>query len=128
MAPGIACFNKTEEYAHGGLSVQECLTPDLFVEHGGERVAHASIDSVTWKGLRCFIEATTGAASIVADLRLDSPAGASVASKPKQVETDGSVSLVLADDEHEDANLVLVLLDEPGNIVAQKPTQVGTDS
>ena len=128
VAPGIACFNKTEEYAHGGLSVQECLTPDLFVEHGGERVAHASIDSVTWKGLRCFIEATTGAASIVADLRLDSPAGASVASKPKQVETDGSVSLVLADDEHEDANLVLVLLDEPGNIVAQKPTQVGTDS
>ena len=128
VAPGIACFNKTEEYAHGGLSVQECLTPDLLVEHGGGRVARASIDSVTWKGLRCFIEATTGAANIVADLRLDSPAGASVASKAKPVETDGSVSLVLAGDEHEDANLVLVLLDESGNIVAQKPTQVGTDS
>jgi hypothetical protein len=128
VAPGIACFNKTEEYAHGGLSVQECLTPDLLVEHGGEQVARASIDSVTWKGLRCFIEAAIGAANIVADLRLDSPAGASVASKAKPVETDGSVSLVLAGDEHEEANLVLVLLDESGNIVAQKPTRVGTDS
>ena len=96
VAPGIACFNKSEEYAHGGLSVQECLTPDLLVEHGGERVARASIDSVTWKGLRCFIEAATGAAKIVADLRLDSPAGASVVSKTKAIETDGSVSLVLA--------------------------------
>ena len=29
--PGIACFNRSEEYAHGGLSIQECLIPDLVV-------------------------------------------------------------------------------------------------
>jgi hypothetical protein len=48
------------------------------------------------------------------------------ASKP--VEPDGSVSLVLAGDEHEEAALVLVLLDDSGQILAQKPTRVGADS
>ena len=97
------------------MSVQECLTPDLLVEHSGDRVARASIDSITWRGLRCFVEATTGGANVLADLRLENPAGASAASKAKPVETDGSVSLVLAGDDHEDANLVLVLLDEADN-------------
>ena len=128
VAPGIACFNKSEEYAHGGLSVQECLTPDILVEHSGERVVRASIDSITWRGLRCFVEAAGSAGSIVADLRLESPAGPSAVAASKPVEPDGAVSLVLAGDEHEDASLVLVLLDEAGNILAQKPTRVGADS
>ena len=128
VAPGIACFNKVEEYAHGGLSVQECLTPDILVEHSGERVVRASIDSITWRGLRCFVEAASSAGTIVADLRLEGPAGPSTVATAKPVEADGSVSLVLAGDEHEGASLVLVLLDEAGNILAQKPTRVGADS
>ena len=47
---------------------------------------------------------------------------------PKQVDVDGSVSLVLAGDEHEGASLVLVLLDDAGHILAHKPTRVGVDS
>jgi hypothetical protein len=46
----------------------------------------------------------------------------------KPVEPDGSVSLVLAGDEHEQASLVLVLLDDSGQILAQKATRVGVDS
>ena len=33
--PGAACFNRSEEYAHGGLSIQECLLPDLVVTRAG---------------------------------------------------------------------------------------------
>lgn len=128
FAPGVACFNKTEEYAHGGLSIQECLTPTLLVERAGSQAIRATIASVTWRGLRCFVEATSTSRGVLADLRLESPAGASVAAASKPVESDGSVSLVLAGDEHEEAGLVLVLLDDSGQILAQKPTRVGADS
>ena len=45
-APGIACFNKSDAFAHGGLSIQECLTPDILVERepgcsaGSYRIGH----------------------------------------------------------------------------------------
>ena len=42
--PGIACFSNRPEYAHGGLSVQECLIPDIRVSKttgsGGAARAH----------------------------------------------------------------------------------------
>jgi len=123
-APGIACFNTSEEYAHGGLSLQECLIPDIIVERG-ESAPAASVSSVTWRGLRCFIEVKTGAGEVRADLRLGSPSGPSVAAQVKAIDDDGSVSLVLAGDEHEEAELVLVLLDETGTILAHRPTRVG---
>jgi len=128
FASGVACFNKTEEYAHGGLSLQECLIPDLCVERTRSKTRRATISSVTWRRLRCLVEVTGGDQRITADLRLEKPGGTSVAAAAKPVEPDGSVSLVLADDEHEHAELVLVLLDESGQILAQRLTQVGRDS
>lgn len=126
-APGIACFRKSEEYAHGGLSLQECLTPDLLVERANEGIVVATIDSVTWRGLRCLVEATARGASVRADLRLGRATGVSVAASTKSIE-DGSASLVLADDEHEAAALVVVLLDGAGQVLAQRATRVGEDS
>ena len=127
-APGIACFNKSDEYAHGGLSIQECLTPDLLVERTGETATGAKITSITWRGMRCFVEAVALGGPVTADLRLERPSGPSVAAAKKAVEADGSVSLVLPDDEHEAASLVLVLLDETGRILTHQPTRVGVDS
>jgi hypothetical protein len=127
-APGVACFNKTEEYAHGGLSLQECLTPDILVERIGAPTLHATIASVTWRGMRCFVEIASSSRGVLADLRLDQPLGPSVVAAAKPVEPDGSVSLVLAGDEHEQSSLVLVLLDDSGQILAQMATRVGVDS
>lgn len=128
FAPGVACFNKAEDYAHGGLSIQECLTPDLLVERVAAPSRRTAIASVTWRGLRCFVVVREPAEGIVADLRLGSPAGPSVAASAKPVESDGSVSLVLAGDEHEGDDLTLVLLDAQNRILVQKPTRVGADS
>lgn len=125
--PGIACFKKSEEYAHGGLSLQECLTPDLLIERSGEGVVVASIGTVTWRGLRCLVEAAVRGANVGADLRLGRATGVSVAASPKTIE-DGAASLVLADDEHEAAPLVIVLLDAAGQVLAQRATRVGENS
>jgi len=127
-APGIACFNTSPSYAHGGLSIQECLIPDLFVERSGETTVAATITSVTWRGMRCFVEAVVKGAGVTADLRVERPTGPSAVATVKPVEEDGSVSLVVVDDEYEQAELVLVLLDAGDNILAQKQTRVGADS
>jgi len=126
--PGVACFNRSEEYAHGGLSIQECLIPDLVVTPAerGETAGH--ITTVTWRALRCFIEAEVRGGPVTADLRLERPTGESVAAAVKPVDAEGAVSLVLADDEHEAAALMLVLLDDEGRVLAQRPVRVGVDA
>ncbi len=126
--PGIACFNRSEEYAHGGLSIQECLIPDLVVTRAAGAATAAGITSVTWRGLRCFVEAAVRGGPVTADLRLARPTGESVAAAAKPVDAEGAVSLVLADDEHEAAALVLVLLDETGRMLAHRPVRVGEDA
>lgn len=126
--PGIACFNKSPAYAHGGISLQECLTPDLLVEPDGTVAVRASFRSVTWRGLRCFVEVESSAPGVRVDLRLERAHGASVAKAPKAVDGDGAVSLVLADDEHERAELVLVLLGPDDAVLAQMQTKVGMSS
>ena len=127
-APGVACFRASEEYTHGGLSLQECLTPDLLVERSGDTILVASIKSITWRGMRCLVEASVKGSGVSADLRLERPNGKSVAAAIKAVESDGAVSLVLGDDEHEAGSLVLVLISEDGQILAQRVTRVGEDS
>ena len=127
-APGVACFTASNCYAHGGISIQECLTPDMTVERAGSRLRHAGIDSVTWTGMRCFVVASGAVAGAQADLRLRTAAGESVAAAVKALDDDGSISLLLADDEHESAELVVVLLDGSGKVLAQHKTKVGSDS
>ena len=127
-APGSACFNRSEEYAHGGLSIQECLIPDLVVTRAGEETVTATITSLTWRGLRCVIEAEVRGGQAIADIRLERPSGESVAATRKAVDAGGATSLVLAGDEYEAAALVIVLLDEAGRVLAQRPTRVGVDA
>jgi hypothetical protein len=129
-APGVSCFVASRRYVHGGLSIQECLTPDLFVERSGSRDVgeRATIRSVTWRGMRCFVEAEVTGSGITVDLRLERSVGASVVKSLKPLDADGAVSLVLADDSHERADLVLVLLGSDGSVLAQKKTRVGSSS
>ena len=123
--PGIACFSQRPEYAHGGLSIQECLIPDIRVEGTADDRATAKIASVSWVRLRCNISVQAHGGPLTADLRLGGPAGESVASSPKPIDADGFASLVLADDRHEDAALALVVTDADGRVLAQQPTRAG---
>ena len=126
-APGIGCFTVSNCYAHGGISIQECLTPDLHVERTGDRAHRATITGVTWKGMRCFIVGEAGG-EVRVDLRLKSASGQSVAAAVKVLDVDGTASLLLADDEYETTDLVVVLLDGDDTVLAQHKTKVGVDS
>jgi hypothetical protein len=126
-APGIGCFNAEVAYAHGGVSIQECLIPDLFVERGGTTAARAEIQAVRWQRMRCFFQVESANADVRAELRLERPGGKPVAG-PKPIETDRETSLLLEDDVYENADLVLVLLAPDGTILAQRNTRVGATS
>ena len=123
--PGAACFSRRDEYTHGGLSIQECLVPDIRVEGTGDSGPTAVIRGVSWRRFRCNVTVQARGGPVTADLRLGSAAGKSVASSPKPVDADGLASLVLADDEHEDAAFVVVVTDADGRVLAQQPTRKG---
>ncbi|MBA2671800.1 MAG: hypothetical protein H0U67_15645 [Gemmatimonadetes bacterium] len=51
--------------------------------------------------------------------------GPSVVASVKALDEDGRVSLVVGDDQHEDASVTLVLIDGDVTVVAQRGTRVG---
>ena len=133
---GIACFSQRPEYAHGGLSVQECLIPEIRVgaEAGVAGTAgygvpfRTTIRSVSWRRMRCNIQVEVSKGDATADLRLGNPSGRSVASRPKAIDADGCASLILSDDAHSADALVIVVTAPDGRILAQRATRKGDDA
>ncbi len=126
--PGIACFNLEREYAHGGVSPQECIVPDLTVERGAGSTA-ASITTVSWRGMRCRVAVKTNDPTVTVDLRSNWKLGSSsIVASPKEVGANGEVSLAVADDAHENAAAMVVVVDSAGNVLDRKPTIVGEAS
>jgi hypothetical protein len=58
------------------------------------------------------------------DIRVDAPTGKSVLKSPKVPDADGCASIPV-EDEYEKKQLVVVLLDAAGNVIAQRKTRVG---
>lgn len=123
VPPGISCFRAGTEYTHGGLSVQECVIPVLTVTSKADS-ATASIESVSWVGLRCKVKVTAGT-GLQADIRTK-PADtkSSVAFEAKALDADGQANLLVSDD-HEGLAAIVVLLDGDGRVLAKAPTTVG---
>ena len=123
--PGVASFVAGREYAHGGISPQESVVPELVVERGIQPV-HATIIDVTWTRLRCRTTVRDAAPGYTVDLRTNGKdPGTSIVGSPKTPDGAGLVSLVVPDDEIEGAAAIVVLLDASGNVVAKKVTTVG---
>jgi hypothetical protein len=99
-------------YAHGGISLQECLTPVLVVSGGGSSTPAAAIIEISWKGLRCNLEVS---------------GGPSVATTAKPMD-DGSARLLVEDDELEGAVVVAVLISPDGRVIAQRRTVAGGEA
>jgi len=126
-APGIKCFNKSPGYVHGGVSVQECLVPDFTVTRGAGVQPPASIVAISWIKMRCVFECAGTLDGARADLRLGTPHGKSIVGSPKPIGTDGTANFVVEDD-YEAKDLVLVLCDSQGTVIAQRSTRVGVSS
>ena len=122
--PGISCFNKSPEYTHGGLSIQECLIPDITVRSSIAATATAMIRDVSWNKYRCLVECSGSLAGMKVDIRVGAPTGKSALPAPKSVPEDGHLSIPV-DDIYEGQNLYVVLLGADNQPVAQRSTKLG---
>lgn len=126
-APGVASFIAGAEYAHGGISLQECLVPVLQLECVGavDSSSPVNIQSVTWKGLRCTVVVDGASAGLRVDIRTKAALeSSSLAASAKPLEG-GKASLAVADDEQMGAAAVVVVLSADGNVLQKWSTTIG---
>jgi hypothetical protein len=126
--PGINCFSNGNEYAHGGVSLQECLIPDLQFSLSDVAVQTiAKIKDIQWHGMRCRATIDSGGAKIKADLRTKPNDETSSVAVPKMISADGQVSLLVENEELEGTVVSLVLIDSSGSVVGKQTTTIGGD-
>lgn len=125
-APGIASFVAGNQYAHGGMSLQECLVPEILLEiEGGTATSNVSVTKLAWRGLRCHVEVSPELPGLRADIRTKAAVeDSSIAASMKEI-VDGKASLAVPDDAYEGVAAVIVIVDSQGNLVAKTSTTVG---
>jgi hypothetical protein len=127
-APGVHCFVAGHEYAHGGVSLQECLVPVLaFASTGALAGAVVTVSDIQWAGLRCRVSVQPAAEGLLADLRTKPNVPHSSITEPKALDADGRAALLVADDSLEGTMASLVIVDASGRVVCKEATTVGGD-
>ena len=126
LADGISCFKSGLDYAHGGLSLQECVVPCYIVESKTAIISHVDITDVKWRGLRCDVAADGEYSGLKVDIRTHAGnAGTSVVMGIKPFKSSGKASVVVEDDGLEGSSAVIVVIDNDENIMAQIDTVIG---
>ena len=128
LAPGIACFLTGNEYAHGGLSLQESLVPVIRVTASSAGTkATATISEVNWAGLRCRVRIEATQPGLAVDLRTKVNDRGSSVSRERPLDERGAASLLVEEDELEGTPAIVVVLDSAGRVIAKQPTIIGGD-
>jgi hypothetical protein len=130
VSPGISTFKANQEYAHGGVSIQECLIPVLLVSPSGDsKKITVKIESIQWVGLRCRAKVVlSNPLDVKVDIRskANSPES-SVVGSVKGLEENGQVSLVVPDEDKLGTAVNVVVIDIAGNVLAREMTTIGGD-
>jgi hypothetical protein len=126
--PGVHCFVAGQEYAHGGVSLQECLLPILeFALSGAPAEVIVTMREVQWLGLRCRVTIEPAVEGMLADLRTKPNVPNSSITDPKPLDAEGKAALLVADDSLEGTMASLVIVDASGRVVCKEATTVGGD-
>jgi hypothetical protein len=124
-APSISFFKANEEYAHGGISIHECLVPLMIVENSGKREKQPKFEKVKWVNLKCIVQVDDAPEGYSIDIRTKyNDRKSSIVISSNKLLINNSVSLFV-DDEAESMAATIVILDEYGRIIDDEPTKVG---
>ena len=130
LAEGVGCFIENQEYSHGGLSLQECLTLKLEVKTGkaSKQINNAVIKEISWIGLRCSISVEGTFKDLTVDIRESAnKASSSIAFETKNLDKTGITKVIVEDADKESHTVYVVLIDSSGSVVSQEKTIVGGD-
>ncbi len=134
LASGISCYRKNVQYAHGGLTLQECLTMSLVIQATGSTKTNDNavrrsgdlIEDIQWKQMRCTVR--LGSIPDGAQLDIRTHAGNPETSEVVQLKPFGDknrCSVIIEDDDLEGHACWVVILDCDGKPLAQSSTTVG---
>ena len=126
--PGVGCFRASMEYTHGGISLQEMVTPVLRISRRGPSGDAARLVEAKWSNAKCRIAVSGECAGFSVDLRTQqADPGTSLLANQHAVgiPTDGKVAVFLDDDGDIGKQAEIVLLDQAGKVVDSLPTTLG---
>jgi hypothetical protein len=127
-APGAYCFSSGTEYAHGGASPQECVTPYLTFRSATEgKAVTVKIESVQWLGQRCRVAIQPAADGLFADLRSKPNDPKTSITQAKSFDKDGKAGLLVEDENLAGTATSIVVFDATGRIISKQATMVGGD-
>jgi hypothetical protein len=125
---GVGCFRASMEYSHGGVSLQEMVTPVLHITSATDSRGSARILEAKWTGARCKVLLQGECLGVHVDVRIrQSDPGSSLLADRQARETtpDGKVTIFLEDDSDIGKDAVMVLLNALGQVIDSQQTRAG---
>jgi hypothetical protein len=126
--PGAGCYRAGIEYSHGGLSLQEMVTPRLSITSSKPSSAGARIADFKWSRASCRITLTSSTEGLRVDLRTslsDESSSLLTDRQPVTANADGKVTVFLENDNDIGREAELVLLNPSGQVLHSLPTTLG---
>lgn len=124
---GICAHRVNMEYAHGGLSLQECRLLELTVTEAKKEPVSVNIVDVVWKGLRCRYRLQGNFNGCAVAIRRNAVKADEALTADGIVKGDGTGSILVEDDSLMGQAAYLVVINNDGNVVAQKLIAIGAE-
>ena len=126
--PGAGCFRASMEYSHGGVSLQEMVTPVLCVKGARPVGGSARLLEARWTGAKCRVSVGGDCAGVRVDVRTSQsdPNTSLLADKQARETTpEGKVTVFLENDSDIGKVAAIVLLDRSGQAIDSLTTKLG---
>jgi hypothetical protein len=128
LAPGTYCYKNGQEYTHGGLSFQECLTLELAISKDPKALglAQVTITAAIWRGLRCQVTVIGDHTGLFFDIRKQpGNSSSSIVSNTKGLDNTGIASVIVENEDFDGIQAYIVIIDKNKQPMAQVVTTVG---
>ena len=126
--PGAGCFRASMEYSHGGVSLQEMVTPVLRVKAARSAGGSARLLEAKWTGAKCRVSVGGDFGGVLVDVRTsqsDPSTSRLTDRQARETTLDGKVTVFLEDDADIGRQAEIVLLDANGQVIDSLSTTLG---
>ena len=126
--PGAGCFRASMEYSHGGVSLQEMVTPVLRVKTARSTGGSARLLEAKWTGAKCRVSVGGDCLGVRVDIRTSQsdPKTSLLADKQaREITLDGKVTVFLENDADIGRKAEIVLSDSNGQVIDSLSTTLG---
>jgi len=126
--PGVGCFRASMEYTHGGVSLQEMVTPILRIRAASPVGGPARLLEAKWTGAKCRVLVGGDCAGVRVDVRTsqsDSNTSLLADKQAREITPEGKVTVFLENDADIGMKAEIVLLDSSEKVIDSMPTTLG---